>query len=336
MKAGDSLDVETTLCNQVRLTRLAVAIQHVSSDPLYKTHPTPRRYGFESYVSVPIILNDGECFGTLCALDLRPANLLEPQFASMFELFAKLIALQLESDRRQEQTHAALVGERAVGGLREEFIAVLGHDLRNPLSAVSACAELVRVKSTDPLLLNVSSRIAANVRRMTRLIEDATDFARGRLGGGMQLDLQLVEDLDASLGSVVAELRDAHPARHIECGIYITRPVRCDRGRLQQVASNLLANAVVHGPSTGAIVFRAHTPGDELVMEVWNDGDPIPPDSLGRIFEPFSRATRELKREGLGLGLFICAQIVRAHQGRLEVFSTRDAGTQFTAHVPLA
>ena len=336
LRPGGELDIDTTLCKEVRQARGPIVIEHASRDPVYCSHHTPRLYRIESYISVPIVLSNGEYFGTLCAIDPRPAMLPE-RIVATFTLFAQLIGLQLENERKRDQAHKALLDERETGELREQFIAVLGHDLRNPLQAVAACGQLLAMKADQPeTVRGLAGKINTNVKRMSALIDDVLDFARARLGDGLSLRPAVVADLDPALRAVIAELRDAHPDRAIEERIEIGRPVVCDRGRLQQLASNLLANAIVHGAPDRPVAFVAAVVGDALVIEVRNDGEPIPPSSLAKIFQPFWRHSTSVRREGLGLGLHICDQIVRAHDGRLEVSSTREGGTRFTASVPAA
>lgn len=335
LKPGGQLDVHTTLCKEVRATRTPVVIDEASSDPVYRTHHTPRHYSIESYVSVPIVLDDGAYFGNLCAIDPRPAKVSDPRIVSMFTRFAGLIGQQLDSERKQEKTQAALLDEQAAGELREQFIAILGHDLRNPLSAVSACSQLLERKATDAETRKMAARITTNARRMSNLIDDILDFARGRLGGDMGMGFTTVDDLDEALAAVVAEMADAHPDRRFASAIAIGRPVHCDRGRIQQLASNLLANAVSHGAVEGRIELDARIDGAWLLIEVRNDGEPIPADSIGDVFRPFWRRSTTGRREGLGLGLHICDQIAKAHGGRIEVRSTREAGTVFSVRLPL-
>lgn len=171
---------------------------------------------------------------------------------------------------------------------------------------------------------------------MSALIDDVLDFARGRLGGGIGVDLTDVENINAGLATVVQELQDAQPGREIISHISVNRAVRCDLGRLQQVASNLLANALTHGLPDSPVKISARADENDLVLEVWNAGEPIPPESLSKIFEPFWRHSVSASRNGLGLGLHICSQIVRAHAGRISVTSARENGTQFTARLPLS
>jgi hypothetical protein len=307
----------------------------MSTDPHYRARAVPGLLEIESYISVPIVMANGCCFGTLCALDPKPARVSAPRIVSMFTRFAELIALQIDNELKREQEHTALLDERAAGELREQFIAVLGHDLRNPLHAVYASGELLERKLTDPLLSGIAARIKVNSRRMSALIDDVLDFARGRLGSGIGVQLEEVEDFESGLTAVVREFQDSHSERIIISNISVTRAVRCDLGRLQQVASNLLGNALTHGSAQTPIEFTAKEDGANLVLEVWNAGEPIPPECVAKIFEPFWRHSTSGSRNGLGLGLYICSQIVRAHKGQLTVTSTREDGTQFTARLPL-
>ena len=133
---GGQLDVNTTLCTEVRQSRVPIVIDKASSDPRYCNHHTPRFYNIESYVSVPIVLADGRYFGNLCAIDPAPAKVSDPRVVSMFNRFAELIAQNLENDAARNSAVSALLDERAASELREQFIAILGHDLRNPLAAL--------------------------------------------------------------------------------------------------------------------------------------------------------------------------------------------------------
>jgi signal transduction histidine kinase len=336
LKSGMELPVNTTLCCDSRASRAPIVIEHASADPRYCHHGARKRYPIESYICVPIIRANGGYFGNLSAFDSSPAKVAEPRILSMFTEFAALIALQLDHQVLQEQEHRALLDERAAGELREQFMAILGHDLRNPLHAVYASGDMLERRLADPKSLAFVSRIKTNVRRMSALIDDVLDFARGRLGGGIGLELTDVDNINVGLATVVQELRDAQPGCEIISHISVNRAVRCDLGRLQQVASNLLANALTHGLPDRAVKIRARADENDLVLEVWNAGEPIPAECLGKIFEPFWRHSVSASRNGLGLGLHICSQIVRAHAGRISVTSTREDGTQFTARLPLS
>ena len=143
LQPGGELKIETTFCREVRTNRAPVVIDHVAEDADYRQHPIPAMYGFQSYISMPIVRKDGRFFGTLCAVDPRPARLKNAETIGMFRLFAELIAAHLDSDESVQASRAALIESQHISELREQFIAVLGHDLRNPLASISGGARLL-------------------------------------------------------------------------------------------------------------------------------------------------------------------------------------------------
>ncbi|OWQ85758.1 hypothetical protein CDN99_21635 [Roseateles aquatilis] len=337
LKPGEQLDIHSTLCKEVRQSRQVIVIDQASLDPVYANHHTPRLFGIESYISVPIVLSDGMYFGNLCALDRRPARMSEARIVNMFSLFARLIALQLENHRRAKEDAAVLGVERANSALREQFIAIMGHDLRNPLAGMQAGVTVLQRVPNDPDIVGrIANRMAGSVRRMSLLVDDVVDFARGRLGGGFGLDLRWEEGLDEALDHVVAELRSIYPDRRVEARIRIDQAVRCDKSRVEQLVSNLLANALFHGDATSPVELNADVDGDLLRIAVTNQGEAIDPAFLPRMFEAYSQGRMSGSRNGLGLGLFICAQVARGHGGTIAVSSSVADGTRFVAALPLA
>src|SRR6202522_2277822 len=149
LKPGGELKVETTICHEIRQSREPVVINHVTEDQVWCAHPTPAMYGFQSYISMPIILADGSFFGTLCAIDPRPAILRTPEIIGMFRVFAELISKNIDDKRKLAATETALLQERADSELREQFIAVLGHDLRTPARSISSLLELLLKRPLD-------------------------------------------------------------------------------------------------------------------------------------------------------------------------------------------
>jgi signal transduction histidine kinase len=315
--------------------RDAVAIEQASRDPLVAAQLETPIGPMESFLSVPIILKSGRYFGALCAIDPNPAPIAEERIIILFEDVAALIASQLDAQALRDREYAAWIDERTMGEKREQFIAILGHELRSPLQAVYASGDLLERRLTDPALLPIAVRIKTNVHRMSALVDDLLDLARARLGGGIGLELADSAHIQNGLTTVVQELQDAQPDCKILSSIQVDRMVRCDLGRLQQVASNLLANALTHGLPKSPVRIAARVEEPEFVLEVWNAGEPIPTESLSKVFEPFWRHSASASRNGLGLGLHICSEIVRAHQGKISVTSTREHGTQFTARFPL-
>jgi signal transduction histidine kinase len=289
----------------------------------------------ECSIATPIVLANGRRFGALCAFDPGASAIADPRIISMFERLSATIALQIDQLQLRDREQTSFLDERAAGQLREQFIAVLGHDLRTPLHAITMSSDALARRLTDPWGSATASRIKANARRMAALIDDVLDFARANLGGGIEVDLTEVENINSGLAMVVQEIKDAYPDCEIISHIEVSRSVRCDLGRIQQVASNLMGNALTHGAPHSPIRFAARADESDLILDVWNTGEPIPPESLDKIFEPFWRHSTSRTRIGLGLGLHICSHIVRAHEGQISVTSTREGGTLFTARLPL-
>jgi signal transduction histidine kinase len=260
---------------------------------------------------------------------------MDPKIIGMFQRFASLIGLQLDSELKHEQSESALRDARAASELREQFIAILGHDLRNPLQAVTMTSALLEARAVDPATKELATRISTNARRMSRLIDDILDFARAKLGGGIGVSIDEGAQVNAALIEVVRELQDGHPDRAFVVDIRARCAVRCDISRIQQLTSNLVGNALTHGDPARPVEVSAHTDANEFFLSVFNEGEPIPEAIQAKIFEPFWRRAIGSNREGLGLGLSICSQIVRAHSGTLSVTSTKESGTTFTARLPL-
>src|ERR1700736_2856929 len=184
------------------------------------THPSCTASG--SYISVPIVRTNGDFFGTLCALDPLPAKVSDPRVVATFELFSQLISLQLDVEERVERSEAALLDEQQTAELRELFIAVLGHDLRTPLSSVAAGAQALQKMQLSGQATIVLERIKRSSDRMARLIENILDFARGRLGGGIPVVKHPDAQLPQALVHVIAELSSIHPERKVDAKIHIT------------------------------------------------------------------------------------------------------------------
>ena len=329
LKPGDELDVTTTLCEEVRDTGRSVIIDHVAESTQYAGHHTPRIYGFQSYFSIPVFRTDGRYFGTLCGLDPKPIKLSDPVTVSTLHLFAELISKQLDAENRQQAARSDLSSERETAELREQFIAVLGHDLRTPLGSIALGADLLALKVADPALRPVVERIRRSARRMASLVDDVMDFTRGRMGSGIRLKLRRHDSVHLTLEQVIDEMRGLHPERVIAASIPDLLCLDCDPERLAQLLSNLLANALVHGNAGTPVHIDARHEDGKFVLSVSNEGQDLPPEVIAQLFKPYWRATSRPGSEGLGLGLYIVDQIARAHGGKIDV--TSSAGrTAFT------
>lgn len=330
LKVGDGLDVVTTLCDEVRETGKPVVIDHVSEDACYRDHHTPRMYGFQSYISIPVLRTDGSYFGTLCALDPNPANLSNTATVTSLTLFSQLITKHLETENRLSASQSALTGERETSELREQFIAVLGHDLRTPLGSILLGADLLMQEPLSPRATSVVERMRRSAQRMAGLVNDVVDFTRGRMGGGISVNMQEETSLMAPLMQVVDELRGAYPQRIVTVDFSVEETVCCDVQRIQQMLSNLLKNALVYGDRSQNVHVRCATTNGIFELSITNGGPAISQATIDQLFKPFWRAnSHSHNSEGLGLGLFIVSEIARSHGGELAVKS-EEGETRFT------
>ncbi len=329
LKVGDDLDLTTTLCEVVLDTGKLVVIDNVSEDDIYRDHHTPRMYGFQSYISIPVLRPDGSYFGTLCGLDPIAAKLSNTATIASLTLFAQLITKHLETESRLSQSQAALGSERQTSELREQFIAVLGHDLRTPLGSILLGAELLEKEQLSERAHGVVVRMRRSAHRMAALVNDVVDFTRGRMGGGIAVDLQKQTCLLAPLTQVVDELRGAHPQRVIEIDFTLDAAVQCDVQRIQQLLANLLQNALVYGDPTEPVQVRCSSQNGIFELSITNRGPALSQGTIDQLFKPFWRASAHASNEGLGLGLFIVSEIARSHGGDLHVASA-EGSTRFT------
>lgn len=217
---------------------------------------------------------------------------------------------------------------------RDEFMAVLGHDLRSPLASIQLSAAALQQVPLEPPYGGLVEGIHSSARRMSALIHDLMDLARGRLGGGIPVSKRTC-DLAQICTELVEEAKNTDPMRIIgivsqgDCvGLW-------DPGRISQLMSNLIGNALAHGTDPVEITIVGDR--DDVLVLVANRGPAIPAGILATLFQPFSGArktrTTVSNSGGMGLGLYIVSEIVRAHGGAIEVNS--EAGlTTFSLRLP--
>lgn len=215
---------------------------------------------------------------------------------------------------------------------REHFIAILGHDLRNPVASISVAAQLLLEGGLgERRTMEALRRIERSTHRIDALVRDVLDFARGRLGHGIPVTRHPC-DLGDICKDEVAELAQAHPLRTLLCELSGNLAGAWDRDRMEQVLSNLLGNAIEHGADPIRVV--AHGEADVVILSVHNRGPAISAAIIPKLFEPFRRRGAGTRATGLGLGLYIVHEIVRAHGGDISIQSLDGEGTTFRIRFP--
>lgn len=268
-------------------------------------------------------------YRSIAAFDRQSHHKLPWVFAAVGALVSLLLFLLMRQEVRTRRAN------EAAARLRERLMAILGHDLRNPLSAIAmGTSALERKEGLDPSARAMVRRIDRSVQRMERLITHLLDFAR--IQEGMTLPIEPVEaDVSEVVRQVVDEFQLANPDAKSRLELGGPAPARVDPDRLAEAVANLLRNALQHG--RGAITVGVRERGPELLaIDVHNEGPAIPDEAVPGLFDPYCRG-RERGSSGtrsLGLGLYIAREIVHGHRGRIEVRSSEAEGTTFTVVVP--
>lgn len=229
-------------------------------------------------------------------------------------------------ERQAQAQHRALFAEEMVG--------IVSHDLRNPLSAIDMSAQLLTRTPLSDQQRTVVDRVTRSAGRASRLITELLDFTQARVGRGLAVRKAQV-DLHALASEAVNELSIAFAERvirHVQEG---PGTVAADGDRIAQVLGNLVGNAVAYGAPDSPVTVRTRGSGDVFQLSVHNDGPPIPPDVVPRLFEPMVRGEATSVARGVGLGLYIVREIARAHGGSVDVRSRDGEGTTFTVVVPV-
>ncbi|MET0465527.1 MAG: PAS domain-containing sensor histidine kinase [Chitinophagaceae bacterium] len=306
----------------------------------YETHlgPLLRMQGHFDEVAVELAAEGGTKIPVLI-------NAIERRDTEGHPVFIRFTVFKAADRRIYEQNlkelkatfEGNLVHAEQLTHYREQFIAVLGHDLRNPVGSILASTSLLSGDHPPAINTRAVQLIRKSALRISELITNTMDFARTRLGEGIVLTVTPVS-LKPVIDHVIEELMSIWPAKIITSDIKLPGLIRCDGARIAQLISNLLANAITHGATDQPVSIEADIQDGKLVIAVCNGGDPIDPLQMKEIFQPFRREQTNKNqhgpRNGLGLGLYISSEIAKAHNGTLNVTSTPEQ-TCFTFTMPL-
>lgn len=228
-----------------------------------------------------------------------------------------------------------------VASSRDTFLAVLGHDLRNPLGALNSCVTLLSLTKDEAKRRRALAIAASSISTITAMISDLLEYTRSRLGKGVEV-LAQPGDIAVLCREVLEEVRMVYPSRVIDTQITMQARAIFDAPRMRQVVTNLLGNAMQHGDSDKPVGLVLEQQRETIKLVVSNHGTPIPEDALQVIFNPLVQIKtavtepHERPSTSLGLGLYIAREIVMKHGGTIHVTSTAQNGTAFTVHLPTA
>lgn len=312
-------------------------ILSIAARILYETNLAPllRLQQAVSEVTIDLKRRDGKAIPVMMsASQTYDAAGLPETTRIAFVLAAERRLYERELVSQRDTAEEGFRQEQADGVLREQFVAILSHDLRNPVASITAAARMLAKEALSDRGKQVLGLMQGSTLRMSSLIENILDFARARLGNGIGLSLQTEQSLQPLIDQVVLELRAVHPDHEILTSYESLQPLTCDPLKIGQLVSNLLGNALTHGDKTQPIRLDCQTRDGQLRLSIANAGKPIADAVIPTLFDPFVRGQSENYKDGLGLGLFIAKQIAMAHGGTLDVSSGEDE-TRFTFVMPL-
>jgi len=373
LKPGDELEIKTTICNEIRQSEMAVTIDFVDEDPLFYDHHTPKQYGFQSYISVPIMRRDGSFFGTLCAIDPEPHLVSTPAVTGMFSLFADLIsfhlnaiqsvqesALKLQQEKAfndalekqvLDRTHEISEKNKALVKLNKElesFAYISSHDLQEPLRKIQTISSIIIEKEKDNLSdkgKDYFKRMQDAAKRMQTLINDLLAYSRTNINGG-KLELT---DLNILLEEVLSDLNE--DLQKTEAVIEASE--MCDADiipfQFRQLLYNLIGNSLKFAsperklqititsriaPGSALNVAKLLPDNKYCHISITDNGIGFEPKFSNKIFEVFQRLHDRTHFEGTGIGLAIVKKIVDNHNGVITARGALNEGAQFDIYIP--
>ncbi|WP_299702053.1 GAF domain-containing sensor histidine kinase [uncultured Pontibacter sp.] len=342
LEAGGELEVETTLCNEIRAHRQPIVIDNVSEDQHYKAHHTPKIYGLQSYISIPIILKDGSFFGTLCAIDSKPARVNNPKVINTFKMFAELLAFHLQSLDLLERSHKANLElqykNRDLANTNfdlDSFVVTASHDLKSPIANIEGLISILsdavskeeldreEIEQITAMMKSSLNRFSTTIRDLTAIVEidktsaDETSEA---------LDLyEIVDSVRQDLQSLIvksnAQIEVSAEERHL---------AGFSRKNFKSIISNLISNAIKYrSPDRSPqVIVKMEELGGKTHLSIQDNGLGIPAGKEEKIFTMFKRLHDHV--EGSGIGLYIVKRMVDKAKGKILVESTQGEGTKFT------
>jgi len=355
LKPGGELRIETTICNEIRQYGNVVIIDHVANDELYRDHHTPKIYGFQSYISVPIVLKDGEFFGTLCAIDPAPARLNNSHTIALFTLFADLISFHLES---VEVAHASKrtinrLNNQVADAIEEnrQYQFVSDHNLAEPLRKLCVFSNML-VDATEhegtPKIRHLAQKINSSAEQFSMMMKDMSKYTSLSDKG---LTYERI-DLHDVIAGVRTQLTDLIIHKNATIKNERLHEIRGVRFHIEQLFFNLIVNALTFNrPNVPPeVIISSHNIlGNELnemlgvdpairylQIDVQDNGRGIEAPELEKIFYIFSKVSHTESADGYGIGLAYCRKIAKLHGGFISVSSQPGLGSIFSVTLPLA
>jgi signal transduction histidine kinase len=341
LEPGGELKIETTICNEIRDSRQAVIIDHVAEDDMYRAHHTPRIYGLQSYISMPIILKTGEFFGTLCAIDSRPAELKNPKVIGMFNLFVDLISFHLQNlDLVDKSASVMMEMNNDLNNFKDEnrqYQYISNHNLQEPLRKVRLFSNmLITALDTNDAekAKEMAVRINGNAQRVSMMIKDISQYSE------LSHTDEAFDKVDLNLivADVSAHLKSQFQSKDIIFNIDTLPTIQALPIQIEQLFYHLINNAIKFSKKDVPLIIgiSANKLNDkQFEIHIEDNGIGIEKSQLGKIFDIFSTLSNDQTTQGFGVGLAYCRKIVRNHGGSITAQSEPGQGSTFSIIFPV-
>jgi len=375
LKPGDELEIKTTICNEIRQSEMAVTIDHVDEDPQFYDHHTPKQYGFQSYISVPIVLRDGSFFGTLCAIDPEPNVVSSPAVTGMFSLFADLISFHISALHKLEESSLEMEEQTAFKEKLEQqvrdrtqelveknktlvtlnkeleaFAYISSHDLQEPLRKIQTISSIL-LQTENANLTNKGKdyfmRMQDAAKRMQTLINDLLAYSRTNIASGIfeNTNLNLVID------EVLLDLNEEVVRTDATITVGTMTTAMVIPFQFRQLVYNLIGNALKFkspgrpleisitsstGPGRDFDVASLTPETEYCHINITDNGIGFEPQYSEKIFEVFQRLHDRTHFEGTGIGLAIVKKIIDNHHGAITATGKLNQGAKFDIYIPVA
>tara|TARA_R110002049_G_scaffold28018_5_gene96665 strand:- start:13342 stop:14553 length:1212 start_codon:yes stop_codon:yes gene_type:complete len=346
LSVGDELEISTTFCKRVRESNELVVIDHVEKDEVYFNHPIPLQYGFQSYISVPIVRNNGEFFGTLCALDPKPNKLKNAKVIDMFTMFSQLISFHLDAVKTM-RSQANIIKHKEGELATYDFIS--SHDLQEPLRKIEILSNTIETREGQKLTLKgrkyfKSIRKAAT--QMRNILDDLLKYSENDFN---PKSFQ-VQDMQKLVEQVRFRLSEEFDRSNATLTMGTLHPLQVMPVQMEQLFYNLFSNSLRYRDRKRKLVIEVESrtgPGSNFKVDdldknlhyceitVRDNGKGFDQQYNEKIFEIFQRLENKQDDKSTGIGLAIVKRIVANHNGRIMATSEPNSHATFKIYLPI-
>lgn len=345
LSVGDELELNTTFCKRVRESNKLVVIDHVDKDEVYFNHPIPLQYGFQSYISVPIVRNNGEFFGTLCALDLKPNKLKNAKVIDMFTMFSQLISFHLDAVKTM-RSQANIIKHKEGELATYDFIS--SHDLQEPLRKIEILSSTIETREGEKLSLE-GKKYFKSIRKaatqMRNILNDLLKYSQNDFNPKRFQE----QDMEKLVERVRFRLSEEFDSSDATLKLGTLHPLQVMPVQMEQLFYNLFSNSVRYRDSERKLVIEVESrtgPGSDFNIEdldknlryceitVRDNGKGFDQRHNEKIFEIFQRLENKQDDKSTGIGLAIVKRIVANHNGRIMATSEPNSHATFKIYLP--